>query len=173
MIRLKSLLKEQDPKDIQSAVTFAQDVVKWLDKCSNSTPDARKWKLVNGFVDVEGDFDCSKQGLRDLKGVRFGVVTGDFLCDSNQLTSLEGAPQQVGGDFSCGFNQLTSLKGAPQQVGGDFFCAARNPLTSLKGAPKTVGRYFYYPKALGTPEQIKLQLDQLGTKVLGDVIGRY
>jgi hypothetical protein len=153
MIRLKSLLKEQDPKDIQSAVTFAQDVVKWLDKCSNSTPDARKWKLnpKTGLVDVDGDFDCSMQGLKDLKGVRFGVVTGDFIC---------------------GFNQLTSLEGAPQKVGGDFY-AAHNPLTSLEGAPKTVGGSFYYPKALGTPDEIKTELNNLGTNLSGEVIGRY
>ena len=60
----------------------------------------------------------------------------------NQLTSLEGAPTEVGGDFGCSFNQLTSLKGAPQTVGRDFYCNDSH-LTSLEGAPKTVGRDFY------------------------------
>jgi hypothetical protein len=138
---------------------LTQEQIDWLDKCAK-----RKWKLnrQTGFVDVVGDFDCAYQSLQDFKGVRFGKVNGDFRCDNNQLTSLEGAPQSVGGDFWCGGNQLTSLEGAPQSVGGDFGCGGNqltslegapqsvkgsfvckgNHLTSLEGAPKTVGGYF-------------------------------
>ena len=39
---------------------------------------------------------------------------GDFYCDHNQLTTLAGAPKEVGGDFSCSHNQLTTLVGAPK-----------------------------------------------------------
>jgi hypothetical protein len=38
------------------------------------------------------------------------------------LTSLEGAPKEVGGNFYCPNNQLTSLEGAPKEVGGSFWC---------------------------------------------------
>jgi hypothetical protein len=38
------------------------------------------------------------------------------------LTSLEGAPQEVGGGFYCHNNKLTSLEGAPEKVGGGFYC---------------------------------------------------
>jgi len=51
-------------------------------------------------------------------------VGGDFSCSNNQLTSLEGAPQEVGENFSCDNNQLTSLEGAPQRVGAWFECDA-------------------------------------------------
>jgi hypothetical protein len=44
----------------------------------------------------------------------------------NKLTSLEGAPIEVGGYFSCSYNKLTSLKGKPSRVGGEFWCFA-NP----------------------------------------------
>ena len=79
---------------------------------------------VTELVDVKGDFDCSKQKRKSLSGVRFGKVSGDFYCENNNLTSLEGAPQEVDLDFNCRYNSLTSLEGAPQVVGGDFICDA-------------------------------------------------
>lgn len=33
-------------------------------------------------------------------------VNGSFDCSSNQLTSLEGAPKEVGGDFYCQDNPV-------------------------------------------------------------------
>ena len=83
------------------------------------------WTLnpATGLVDVKGGFDCSyEKKLEDFKGVTFGKVSGDFYCQRNQLTSLEGAPQEVGGDFDCKDNNLTSLAGAPQEMGGRFWC---------------------------------------------------
>ena len=95
-----------------------------------------------GFVDVEGDFDCSSKKIVSLNGIRFGSVGGNFYCHNNQLTSLEGAPREVRGDFYCHENQLTSLEGAPREVKRDFDCSS-NQLTSLEGAPREVKRDFY------------------------------
>jgi hypothetical protein len=117
---------------------FTKEQLNWLDKCVKGS---WKYNPQTGLVDVDGDFDCSDQNLQDFKGVKFGDVSGNFLCYYNQFTTLEGAPQAVGGDFIYRDNQLTSLVGAPQAVGGDFICF-ENQLTSLKGAPKTVGRNF-------------------------------
>ena len=127
-----------------------------------------KWTIneKTGLVDIEGDFVCSYEKyekLTDFKGVKFGVVTGSFYCHGNSLTSLEGAPQEVGGHFNCFNNKLTSLVGAPQKVEGSFdchynsleslegapqevgggFCCSNNSLTSLEGAPQKVGVDFY------------------------------
>jgi len=96
---------------------------------------------ATGLVDVEGDFDCSEKGAKTLRGVKFGKISGDFYCFRNNLTSLEGAPQEVGGGFSCSGNNLTSLEGGPQKVGGPFRCSG-NKLTSLAGAPQEVGGDF-------------------------------
>ena len=39
------------------------------------------------------------------------------------LTSLPNdVPKYVGGNFFCQCNNLTSLQGAPKYVGGDFWC---------------------------------------------------
>jgi len=55
-----------------------------------------------GLVDVAGSFKIPQRRLRytsfkDFEGVKFGKVCGDFHCAYNSLTSLEGAPQEVGG----------------------------------------------------------------------------
>ena len=94
----------------------------------------------DSVVDVDGDVDISNQQLKFIP-VQFGVVTGDFFCQHNKLTSLKGAPQKVGGNFWCYSNTLGSLKGASQKVGGDFWCN-HNELVSLEGAPTYVGGDF-------------------------------
>ena len=94
------------------------------------------------FGKITGEFNCSELGLTSLKGAPT-EVGGWFDCSYNQLTSLEGAPQEVGGRFDCSRNQLISLKGAPTEVGGSFDCH-NNQLISLKGAPQTVGGDFNY-----------------------------
>jgi len=121
---------------------LTSDQMKWLDECTSAS--IGKWNLNSktGLVDVQGVFYCSKKGLTDFKGVRFGVISGSFRCSDNRLTTLEGAPQKVEGDFDCYENQLTSLVGAPQEVIGDFSCHS-NMLTSLEGAPQIVGDAFY------------------------------
>ena len=150
-------------KMFESSVELTREQVEWLDKCAKRTYVTWQLNPQTGLVDVGGSFDCRSQGLSDFKGVRFGVVRGDFwcrhnqltslegapqevgggfLCDNNQLTTLEGAPQEVEGYFSCNDNQLTTLEGAPREVRGDFFCN-NNQLTTLEGAPQKVGGDFY------------------------------
>tara|TARA_B100001059_G_C17418586_1_gene372015 strand:+ start:128 stop:589 length:462 start_codon:yes stop_codon:yes gene_type:complete len=98
------------------------------------------YELKNGVYNVKGDLDLIKQ-VEKLP-VKFGIVTGNFDCHSNNLTSLEGAPKKVGGEFWCDYNNLTSLEGAPKQVGGYFDCCNNN-LTSLEGCPKYIGSDFW------------------------------
>ena len=102
----------------------------------------KKWSInKDGLVDVNGDVRLSYENLTRLP-LQFGRVTGHFFCDNNILTTLEGAPTEVGGEFSCYENQLTTLEGAPKEVGGDFECS-HNELTTLVGAPQAVGGDFY------------------------------
>ncbi len=125
----------------------------WLDECTEGT-----WTLnAEGLVDVE-NFDCSSQNLSDFRGVKFGKVSGNFLCHSNKLTSLEGAPEDVGLTFYCAHSNLTSLEGAPLEVGGNFYCD-NNSLTSLEGAPVDVKGDFECEKnplqtLIGAPRKI-------------------
>ena len=133
-------IREYQVFEASAPAALTAEQIDWLDKCVRVTGS---WKLnrQTGLINVDGDFDCSEQGLTDLKGVKFGKVSGYFYCNNNELTSLVGAPKSVGGDFRCGGNELTTLVGAPQTVKGDFYCG-NNQLTTLEGAPKTVGGYF-------------------------------
>ena len=138
----------------ENTTILTQEQIDWLNKCTQGT-----WELNRdtGLVDVKGGFYC--YSLKDFKGVRFGVVTEDFYCSYNQLTSLEGAPQVVGWDFDCSNNKLTTLVGAPKEVGGHFRCY-NNKLTSLEGAPQVVGGDFScsnnkLTSLVGAPQKVK------------------
>jgi hypothetical protein len=95
----------------------------------------------DGLINVDGDVYLRDKGLTKLP-LNFGRVTGHFNCYQNNLTTLKGAPKEVGGDFwCCRNNQLTTLEGGPSRVGGDFWCN-NNQLTTLEGGPKEVGGNF-------------------------------
>jgi len=149
---------------------LTQEQKDWLDRCAMG-----RWTLnpQTGLVDVEGIFNCYYQRLTDFKGVRFGVVTESFYCNNNDLTSLEGTPQQVGGGFYCNNNDLTSLGGAPQQVEGSFDCA-NNQLTSLMGAPQQVEGTFdcannQLTSLMGAPQAVDGNFDCEGNQLISPV----
>ena len=100
---------------------------------TKSTPEdygIENYTWNDGKLDVNRGVNLSNKGLTKLP-FKFGVVKGYFYCDNNQLTSLQGAPEEVGGYFSCGYNRLTSLQGAPERVGGDFVCSNKLPTPEL------------------------------------------
>ena len=53
-------------------------------------------------------------------------------CNNNNLTSLEGFPKHVSGNINLGTNQLTSLENSPIELGQYLYCY-KNPLKSLVG----------------------------------------
>ena len=124
---------------------------------SNIEQICKKYGITNytvnqdGTVDVDQNVLLARENLTRLP-LKFGKVSGNFWCDNNQLTTLEGCPTEVGGSFGCSNNQLTTLEGCPKTVGGGFYCSG-NKLTTLEGCPKTVGGGFYcYGNPL--PEEI-------------------
>ena len=110
-------------------------------------------------VDVNGNIEIEKEDLIDGKiPFKFGKVTGYFDCSHNQLTSLEGAPEEVGSYFNCRYNNLTSLEGGPKKVDKNYSCR-NNELTSLEGGPKEVGGTFNcncnnLTSLVGAPEKV-------------------
>jgi hypothetical protein len=86
----------------------------------------KNWEISkDGLVDVRGDVDLHEKEL-DVIPLKFGIVTGYFDVERNNLTSLSGSPIQVGGDFACSNNKLESLIGSPKKIGEDFFCEENN-----------------------------------------------
>ena len=141
------LISKNFSKDMESRIVG--DVIKGDVNIGN-----KNFKKITDILDfskivITGNFVCSNNQLTTLEGAPQKVGMS-FYCNNNQLTSLEGAPQEIGffttnsrgGTFNCSNNKLTSLKGAPQKkVGGGFYCD-NNQLTSLAGAPREVGGHF-------------------------------
>lgn len=109
-------------------------------------------------VDVHGGI---KMKVRSPEfGVQFGEVYGDFICITNGLKTLKGAPHRVGRDFRCDNNLLQSLEYAPQHVSGNFICNQNGELSNLIHAPKYVGMDFICAECkltslMGSPMDIK------------------
>jgi len=91
-----------------------------------------RWSYENGLVNVSGSFDASYNHLKDLDGIKFGIIDGDFDLSDNELTKLEGCPKEVVGDFLCASNFLNSLEGGPKIVRGHYHCS-NNDLFDLTG----------------------------------------
>lgn len=91
-------------------------------------------------IDVYGNVKICHTNLRKIP-LRFRNVYGDFICSSNQLTTLKNCPQYVAGDFNCYGNKLTNLKYCPEEVDGNFSCH-QNLIISLKGSPKIINGNF-------------------------------
>ena len=105
---------------------------------------ALEWEKITYMgrdgIDYKGNVDWELKNLTRIP-IRFRSVTGYFFCFSNHLTTLAGAPAEVGGDFICSHNHLTTLAGAPGHVDGYFSCSY-NHLTNLEHAPGRVGGGF-------------------------------
>ena len=102
--------------------------------------DVADYEITNEGVNVFGDVIIPLEWMEIP--IQFNIVRGRFDCNRTELTSLQGAPKEVGSDFNCGWTNITSLQGAPREVGGDFICIYTK-ITSLQGAPKEVGGSFY------------------------------
>ena len=72
-------------------------------------------EYIGKTVKVTGDVFLKGLGFTKLP-INF-TEGGSFSCSNNKLTSLKGAPKEVGANFNCSWNQLTDL-GAPKEVGG-------------------------------------------------------
>ena len=65
---------------------------------------AKKTRLSDGSWQIDGDFDISHRDIESLKKLQelnISIITGDFDCSSNLLTSLVGCPKEVKGNFIC------------------------------------------------------------------------
>lgn len=92
----------------------------------------------DGSIDVDGSVNLHNKELIKLP-ISFNIVSGDFYCTNNYITSLEGCPKEIGGDFYCSYNKLKTLEHSPLIIGGHFYCLD-NPLESLEGLNIKINR---------------------------------
>jgi hypothetical protein len=123
----------------------------------------------DGSIDVDGMVRLTNKYLTKIP-FKFRNVSGSFWCNSNQLSSLKGAPNSVGGGFYCYNNQLTSLEGAPNSVGGVFNCS-NNPNLPYSELFKIVDRVrddIYYSSHRTLEDKDKIRRDRDIKNVLKD-----
>jgi len=105
------------------------------------------------------DFKDSKKYVKDGKfTIKFGHITGQFICSNLGLTSFENFPHTITGQLTAANNDfgnligipkakgyilyecgLTSLEGSPKSVDDGFLVSYNKELKSLEGGPKVVG----------------------------------
>lgn len=121
----------------------------WLSIYTNVKVDDKKKVKIdkNGVVDITGSIEITpvarskfSQPITQLP-VRFGKVSGDFICVNNMLSTLRGAPHTVKKNFIVKGNNLTSLVGGPTVVGKGYDCS-NNHLTDLVGSPEIIPNTF-------------------------------
>ena len=84
----------------------------------------------DGKVDVDGNVYLNDKRLTKLP-LEFGIVTGNFNCNDSYITSLKGAPEEVGVTFFSSRINSTSLDDCPKKV--KYFFSTGNNLLDVKG----------------------------------------
>lgn len=126
-----------------------EQIIKWLDKNGVSYYTIRD----DLTVDVSVDVNLGNKGLYEIP-IQFGIIDGNFWCESNQLISLKGCPSEVRGDFYCGNNKLVSFKDSPKLVEGDFNCG-NNHVISINDFECKVLGLFIHSGYFGQPYKIQ------------------
>ncbi len=160
--RIARLMKSQDLGEPDYG-EGNPDKVKYILEEAGAEWTPEGWVVGDGHV-----WFLNLGGLGLTRLPRFKSINISFVCKNNQLTSLEGAPREVGGDFNCSNNNLTSLEGSPREVGEDFSCSNNN-LTSLEGSPREVGEDFSCKNNPGnfTEEDVRAVSNVSGTIYAG------
>jgi hypothetical protein len=93
-----------------------------------------KYRITDGNkITVFQDVDWSKQGLTKIP-IKLEKVCGSMNLNDNELEDLENSPRIVTGAFAVVRNKLTTLKGAPENV-GSFYISGNPMLKSIEYAP--------------------------------------
>ncbi len=101
------------------------------------------------FSKIHGSMDLFKNNLKNCEGFPY-EVEGYVDVSHNKIDSLKGCTQIIEEDFLCNNNNLKTLDGGPVEVGNSltrtsFYDVGRNPLVSLKGYPKKFSGAFSSP----------------------------
>ena len=77
-------------KDLKGAENLTEMQIKILAMSTDASIHIRR----DGKINVNGYFNCSGLGLTSLHGLKLGKVKGDFYCQSNSITNLDGFPTE-------------------------------------------------------------------------------
>jgi hypothetical protein len=91
----------------------------------------------DGVIHKQGEVDIIYFRGETLP-VQFGRVSGNFVANRSNLTSMIGFPREVGGNVYVEYvSSLSSIEGIPLMIGLDLLCKQAN-FKSLAGIDKMV-----------------------------------
>ena len=101
-------------------------IKKWIEN-NNIKCDPQKLKEPDYIIDVvddaNGDVNLIHYNESELPSyIRFGEISGNFICSYSKLTSMRGFPKKVGKNFDISFSRITSLEDAPTEVNNFVAC---------------------------------------------------
>ena len=85
----------------------------------------------DGSIDVDGDVELGALNLNKIP-LKFNNVSGYFNISSNNITSLEGFPKEVGDSVHCSYNKISTFEYFPNKINKNIYMN-KNPLESLEG----------------------------------------
>lgn len=114
---------------IFEAINLTPEIENVLNKCVSG-----KWELVDGSINVDGDFRAYKQksffNSGSILPLKFRKISGLFDISDLGLRSLKGSPQEAE-SFNCSQNLLDSLEFGPKKA--EFYYCSNNYLNTLEG----------------------------------------
>ena len=85
----------------------------------------------DGSIDVDGNVELGALNLNKIP-LKFNNVSGYFNISSNNITSLEGFPKEVGDSVHCSYNKISTFEYFPNKINKNIYMY-ENPLESLEG----------------------------------------
>lgn len=99
------------------------DIDKWNKLIAYIKQDGVLYDVFNlpkNFT-INGSIDLCAMKLYVLPDMQSITIKNNFICATNALTDLVGAPHTVDGDVEFGNNPLTSLRGMPRNIGSKIY----------------------------------------------------
>jgi hypothetical protein len=108
--------------------TKKEEIEQWLNHMGIHT---KNYTINDDLtVNAKGLINISNDSLEYIP-VQFREIHGNFACSNNKLKSLKGVPTFVGGDFLCEENPLSNYDYFPQYVQGSITCSEKITLHEL------------------------------------------
>jgi hypothetical protein len=106
--------------------TNAKDIHNWL-----KIMEVKDYVINEDLTVNASNVNLEHKNLSFLP-VKFNLITNNFICANNKLTTLEGAPNIVEGDFSCDFNPLINHSHMPKKIGNLAIFGAKINVNDFK-----------------------------------------
>jgi hypothetical protein len=124
------ILKNSIPEPILKKLTTEEQFLAYL--------GIKEYEIDGDKINVNGSVDMRLK-FKSIVPIRFGVVTGDFSCNSNYLKNFANFPKEIGGSLAATGNLFQSLAGLSHiSVGKSIILSHNKNIFQTVGLPKRI-----------------------------------